>query len=593
MDTLDAAGRILQEVVTGTDGATRSTSSFTYAADGTYTQHTVFTSTAGSVTTDAAYGPLGELNSTVNVDGRLASTSHSTYNADGSVTRLTTTAGQPGSDTFTYGFGQLLSRTHTDPDGAVTIVLGPSPGGDILAGSRGPDHIDGLAGDDVIYGNAGPDSLAGGDGNDVLDGGAGDDTLDGGPGNDIIRGGADTDSLVGGAGDDQFVVTSATDIAIEAVGGGTDTAWVGVDGWVVGLNIEITRLFGAGTSVTGSAGDDVMVANAGRISTIHAGGGADVLWGGALAHILDGGAGDDIIRAQDGAAQMIGGAGNDQFVIGNVNAVLAENANEGIDTAWVAVTGWTNFANVEIVRLAAPGAVLLYGSDGSEDLVANQGAASTINGNGGNDVLWGSSFADTLSGGAGDDIMRGQGGADVMAGGMGNDQYVVFSTAATVTELAGEGYDIVYFAGAGSFNIGANVEEARLVDAGTGLVGNASNNLLVGNNTGVGSLLSGAEGDDLIFGTAAADTLIGGAGNDILYSYGGADQFVYAGAGWGFDQISGFSRAAGAKLDFRGSGIGFGDLTLTSGGGNGQAAYGDSAVLVYGVGNLAAADFLF
>ena len=593
VDTLDAGDRILQEVVTGTDNATRSTSSFTYAADGTYTQHTVFNSTAGSVVTDAAYGPLGELNSTVTVDGRVTSTSHSTFNTDGTVTRQTTAAGQPGSETYTYGYGQLLSQTHTDPGGAVTIVHGPSPAGDVLVGSRGPDNINGLAGDDVIYGNAGPDSLTGGDGNDVLDGGDGSDTIDGGPGDDVIRGGAGTDTLIGGGGDDQFVVTSATDTAIEAVGGGNDTAWVGVDGWVVGLNIEITRLFGAGTSVTGSAGDDVMVANAGRISTIHAGAGADVLWGGALAHLLDGGAGDDIIRAQDGAAQMTGGAGNDQFVIGNINATIVENGSEGIDTAWVAVTGWTNFANVEIVRLAAPGAVLLHGSEGSEDLVANQGAASTINGNGGNDVLWGSGFADTLNGGAGDDIMRGQGGADVMAGGTGNDQYVVFSAAATVTELANEGYDIVYFAGAGSFNIGANVEEARLVDAGTGLIGNASNNLLVGNNNGLGSSLDGAGGDDLIFGTAAADIFIGGAGSDIMYSYGGADRFVYAAPGWGFDQISGFDRAAGARLDFRGAGIGLGDLTLTSGGGNGQAAYGDSAVLVYGVGSLTADDFLF
>ena len=451
----------------------------------------------------------------------------------------------------------------------------------------------GGAGDDTLLGNGLANALSGGWGNDLLRGGAGNDTLAGGDGDDVIDGGTGADEMTGGIGNDQFLIDNAGDTAIEAAAGGADTAYVAVNGWVVGANIEITRLYGGATQVTGGAGADILVANAGAASSLAGGNGDDTLWGSSLANTLDGGAGDDIIRGLNGASVMIGGTGNDQFVIGNLGATITENAMEGIDTAWVAVTGWTNFLNVEIVRLAAPGAVTLFGSEGNEDRVANQGAASRIDGNGGHDTLWGSVFADTLNGGAGDDIIRGQGGADVMSGGLGNDQFVVFDTAATVTENANEGYDIVYYAGAGSFFIGANVEEARLVAQGTWLIGNGQNNLLVGNSSNLASTLDGAGGNDIIFGTTAADIFIGGAGDDTLYSQGGGDRFDYKAAGWGLDQIAGFNQGT-AHLQFEAaSGVtAFNQLSLNIANGNTQVNHANGVILVFGV-SLLASDFLF
>ena len=73
-------------------------------------------------------------------------------------------------------------------------------------------------------------------------------------------------------------------------------------------------------------------------------------------------------------------------------------------------------------------------------------------------------------------------------------------------EAPGGGYDIVYYAGASggpAFNIGAEVEEARLVATGTGLIGNALTNLLVGNSSGLASVIDGGAGADIIYGTAA------------------------------------------------------------------------------------------
>lgn len=452
----------------------------------------------------------------------------------------------------------------------------------------------GGAGGDTLIGRSGASLLWGGWGDDTLLGGAGDDTLQGGFDNDILNGGSGADSMLGGQGNDQYVVEDAADIITEAAGQGTDTAWVSANGWTLGAHVEILRLFGAGTGVSGSAGNDIIVANAAAAGSINAGGGHDEIWGGALAHTLNGGEGDDVIRGQDGAVSMIGGAGHDQFVVGHINATITENADEGTDTAWLAVNNWTSFAHVEIVRMAAPGVVRLTGADTAEDLVANQAEASRIDARGGHDVLWGSAFADTLNGGAGDDIMRGQGGADVMAGGEGNDQYAVFDNAATVTEGADAGYDIVYFAGTGTFATGENVEEARLVADGTGLVGDALANLLVGNNAGLASQVDGAGGADTIWGTAAADTLIGGAGNDVIYSQGGADRILYNATGWGYDQVAGFT-AGQARIQFTaGSGVTlFSQLALNSAGGNTQVEFGGFAILVFGMASMAESDFIF
>ena len=438
---------------------------------------------------------------------------------------------------------------------AVASIIGDA-GNNTLYGTGIPEGLRGLGGDDVMYGSGLLDSFAGGDGND------------------------------------QYVVRNFESAVLENIGEGYDVVWMAVSGAVVGANIEEIRLIDTANLVTGSATGEALVANAALASTLYGMGGSDTLWGTALADTLDGGDGDDIIRSQGGADVMYGGLGNDNFVLSNVGASIIEYINGGYDTAWLAVNNYTLGANVEIGRLAAMGAVVLNGSGTAEDLVANQGEASTLNGNGGNDVLWGSSFADTLNGGAGDDIMRGQGGNDVMAGGVGNDQYVVFASGAVVTELTNEGYDIVYYAGPGTFNLGQNVEEARLVELGAGLIGGNGAELLVGNSSGLGSTIVANGGNDIIFGTAAADSFTGGAGDDTIYSQGGADIFRYDAAGWGVDQIAGF--AAGAKLQFAAtSGVtAFGQLNLNFGGGNTQVNHANGVILVFGA-TLNVNDFIF
>ena len=81
--------------------------------------------------------------------------------------------------------------------------------------------------------------IDGGGGNDVLWGSPLSNTLNGGAGDDIIRAQGGGGTFIGGAGDDQFVVFFLVTTLVENVGGGNDTAWVVVNGYTVGANIEI------------------------------------------------------------------------------------------------------------------------------------------------------------------------------------------------------------------------------------------------------------------------------------------------------------------------------------------------------------------
>jgi Ca2+-binding RTX toxin-like protein len=416
-------------------------------------------------------------------------------------------------------------------------------------------------------------------------------------GDDTIYGSGSHDAMIGGTGNDVYLVRHFQASIRELADEGYDVAWIEANDFVMGANIEEGRLIGTGTRLNGASTGEALVANAGQASHLLGNAGDDVLWGSGFADTLNGGDGDDILRSQGGADTMLGGLGNDNAVISDVGAQFVEHINGGYDTAWIAVDGWTMGANIEIGRLAAPGAVLLHGAATAENLVANQGAGSTLNGNGGNDVLWGSGFADTLNGGEGDDIMRGQGGNDVMAGGTGNDQYVVFASGATVTEGEAAGYDIVYFVGSGSFGLGAHIEEARLFETATGFSytggGIATNKLLVGNNAGLASNIAAGAGNDTVFGTAAADTLNGGTGDDVIYTGGGADRLVYSVGNWGSDQVA-VQGGGTVVIQFQASsGIGgMSAISLTYGGGNTSVATSFGSILVFGA-TLTSGDFIF
>jgi Ca2+-binding RTX toxin-like protein len=325
----------------------------------------------------------------------------------------------------------------------------------------------GTAGQDSLVGTTTNDLLYGLDGDDTLNGLEGNDTLYGGNGNDTLRGDMGTLSFHGGAGNDTLLTGgTASMTAWFGRGDGRDTI-AGHSDWATGTNtLQFT---------------------------------------GAIAK-------SDITASVSGTALVLS-------IKGTTDSVTIERFyNYGPPTPEGANIGGS-MTGVQLVKFA----------DGSS-WTLNDLKAIVFAGTPGADAVRGSFRADTLTGGAGNDTLLGYGGNDLldggtgndsMAGGSGDDTYVVDSAGDVVTELGGDGTDLVQ---ASIHYILANhVENLTLVSA-TALngTGNLLNNVLTGNNAV--NVLTGAGGNDTLYGLGGNDILYGSySGNDALYGGDGND----------------------------------------------------------------------
>src|SRR5262245_1960803 len=118
--------------------------------------------------------------------------------------------------------------------------------------------FNGTTSNDTLIGSGLPDFLAGLDGSDSLSGGKRFDTLDGGTG---------SDTLDGGVGGDTYVVDSAGDVIIEAVGDTNDRiqASISIDlNAAAYANVEHLTLTGtAALNATGNDDENFLVGNSG------------------------------------------------------------------------------------------------------------------------------------------------------------------------------------------------------------------------------------------------------------------------------------------------------------------------------------------
>lgn len=179
---------------------------------------------------------------------------------------------------------------------------------------------------------------------------------------------------------------------------------------------------------------------------------------------------DDIMDGGVGIDTMLGGFGNDEYVVDNSADVVIEYAGQGdADAVYSTASTYTLADNVENLGLVG-------------DMPGQTGI-----GNAEKNLITGSALGDVIRGGANDDKLYGMVGADQVWGEEGNDSI-----------SGGTGNDSLY----GDWTSGPDN-----IDFG-------GNDVLVGASGN--DYLDGGAGNDILRGGADSDTLVGGAGNDLL-----------------------------------------------------------------------------
>ncbi len=513
-------------------------------------------------------------------------------------------------------------------------VIYGEKGNDTIYGGDGDDSIlRGDEGNNQIFGGNGNDRLFGGIGADTLEGGSGDDQIWGGDGNDVYRygrgdgfdkvvasigvGGMNTvalgagiaptdvtlyrngesvavvingsasqvwllnpiagstfpntqivfgdgsgtvwdstavnarivggvqNAMVGTSGNDNFIVDNALDTITEAANQGIDTVQSSVS-YTLGANLENITLTGVlNASATGNLLDNVIIGNANN-------------------NTLDGGGG--------GNDALIGGTGDDTYVVHGYAEIVTELPGEGTDSVrFTDYTGYALPANIENLTIDTTsytfgksvfsgndldnvitdvrygdvhilngglGADTMIGMDKEIFLVDNPGDTIIAEGtqNIWSSITWSLAEDHENLSLTGSDAINGYGNdldntldgstntaANLLAGGLGNDTYTVDSND-RIFENAADGYDAVMIAsGAKDATFLAdnylNVEEITLATAilGGNILGNTDDNILIGNQ--FANVLTGMGGDDTLYGKGADSSGWGNlasSGPDIL-----------------------------------------------------------------------------
>jgi Ca2+-binding RTX toxin-like protein len=318
---------------------------------------------------------------------------------------------------------------------------------DFLIGSRGSDvgyssagatflvfgQLSGIVFDGTVKaetrtGGAWGDRMQGGGGIDKLYGLGAYDILDGGDGNDYLFGGDDNDWLIGGAANDVLAGDNGRDRLDGGVGNDTLNGGEGIDRLNGGDGNDTLRGDGADDQVFGDVGNDLLHGGDG-VDRLIGDVGNDTLNGDSGDDRLEGGAGIDTLNGGAGIDTLVGGADADIYVLNDLDDTIVELAGGGIDTAKVAVDGWTMVDEIEALQLTGTGDI---GATGNA-------LGNNMKGNTGDNRLDGGVGTDTLDGGAGDDVIVGGLGGDLLRGGSGADVFVVAHAFGPTLET-----DIVY-----------------------------------------------------------------------------------------------------------------------------------------------------
>jgi len=305
-------------------------------------------------------------------------------------------------------------------------------------------------------------------------------TITGNSKNNIINAGtAGSDTLIGGLGNDTYLINNSNVKILENSGEETDLVISSVD-YYLDYNVENITLIGSSIEAQANSLTNLIIGNSND----------NIIWG-------YGNAGSDT---------LIGGLGNDGYIIYHTGITIVENSIAGDLYDYVTASiNYTLANNVENLTLAGSA---IYGV-----------------GNSGNNELHGSVNANVLDGG--------MSGNDSLWGIAGNDTYIINHTGVYVQDAAG--VDIVE--SSISYTLGNDIENLTLT--GSGAIngkGNSLTNVILGNSKN-NIIDGGSAGTDTLIGGKGNDTLAGGAGNDQYHFSAGDDLDVIAADGGGTNVV--------------------------------------------------------
>jgi len=550
-DTL-IAGAGVATLIGGTDGDT-----FVVNNVGDVIQN-VSATAANTLQSSVSTTLLANVNTLVlSGTGNLTGGANSANDTLTSNTGVDTLVGGTGSDTFVINnSSDVIQDTSATASNAalssVSYVLPNNVNTLTLAGTAALIAT-GNAGNDMLIANAGADTLVAGSGNDTL----------------ISVSGAQIESLVGGTGSDLFVVNNTGDVVSVGTTRGADTIQSSVS-YTLPTAVDTLTLTGSSNltgaavsgsnSITGNAGNDILIAGSGA-DTLVAGGGVDTLIGGS-------GSDTFVIDSAADVLQSLSTQGN--LVVSSVSFTLPTNVQVLTLTGSANLMAMGNAQNDQITAnsgndtlIAGAGAVTFHSGDGSDVFVVNDtndqvianfdghkfGAdtiessvsytlssavntlvltgSANLSGTGNafgelhsGDLIVGNAGQDTLNAGIGVDTLVAGTGLATLLGSTGADTFVVNNVGDVVQDTV-NGFNNLLLSSV-SYTLPVNVNTLTLTgSANLTAVGNSANDSLVG-NSGADSLVAGSGNDTLVSGSGV-DTLVGGAGTDVFVINNSAD----------------------------------------------------------------------
>ena len=384
----------------------------------------------------------------------------------------------------------------------------------------------------LLYGS---DEATGTAGN-VLNGLAGNDTL--------IGGASSNDTMSGGIGNDIYEVRQSGDVIVERTGEGTDGVASYAD-YTLSANIEDLSLWDDARVGVGNSSNNTLY---GSLAAM-----------GDDGNRLEGKAGNDILidrygtqaPEDDAIDTLVGGSGNDIYMVHRAEDVVIELAGEGTDEVW----SYGDFTLPDQVED-------LYLMD-----VAGRMNPVSGTGNALNNIVAGNDSDNVLAGGRGNDTLKGYGGDDTYRFDRGDGQDLIsaqvdarpdrletllfgadITPSDVLVRLTGTSLELAilgttdkilvesFYAGQDIANTSNPIQQVAFLGsdvtwtaadlytrASSSITGSSRNDSLTG--LGGNDLLSGLAGNDTLVGLAGNDTLDGGTGADSMR--GGAGDDIY------------------------------------------------------------------